>query len=112
MLALFSSPTHSDHIHFERTCKMVVDVTPLAFTSGAKADARVIIRVATLPSGPLRGVELEWDGTECHPVRYMLRRIRREETEGVGARRLSDEEGGETWSMGRGVAFCRRARRA
>jgi hypothetical protein len=54
--------------------KAVEDVPPLAFPSGVKVEARVIIVVGSLPSGPL-GVELVWDGVEFRPGKHPPRQI-------------------------------------
>jgi hypothetical protein len=56
-----------------RTVKAANDVSPLAFPSGVKVEARVPILFGFLRSGPLMGVEMETDGAGCHPRRYLPR---------------------------------------
>jgi hypothetical protein len=68
----------------------------------------VTFLVGPLLSGPVLGVELEWDGAECRPGKYPSLQSRREGDGGAVAWRLPGAPGGRTWRHDRDVEFCRR----
>jgi hypothetical protein len=92
----------------ERTAQAIKDVLPLAFSSGVKVGARVTILVGPLPSGPVLGVELVWDGVECRQGRYPPWRIQRKGDGGVVAWKLPDVGEGRILRVSWSVAFYRR----